>query len=54
MVGVPPSLIYTTMESYPVTSDDFYLLAYLLLCRGLYPYIYGVIFIHSSELPLRV
>ena len=28
MVGVPPSLIYTTMESYPVTSDDFYLLAF--------------------------
>jgi hypothetical protein len=51
--GVPPDLIYTNKESYTVTSDDFYLLADLLFCSRLYPYISGVL-AYTSELPLRV
>jgi hypothetical protein len=51
MVGVLPDHIYTIRESYPCTSDKYYLLVYLSICSKLSPYISGIFLIHQSELP---
>jgi hypothetical protein len=50
MVRVLPSLMYTTKESYPRTSDKHNLFAYLPVCSESSSYISKILFIHLPKL----